>query len=294
MPESNTNGKDLPNGSVVADRSKSTKRSHKSGKMVPQKPYLIAIIVLAVLAVAGAGFGVAELVINSHSDQNKAQLEQTGDQDDKTDGADEDDHVADDDKDIAGETEGFTVKNLLIRHDKLINQPYDDVSNYDLIAENTGVTVQVSAYEKGTLTPEACETGNGDRRTKSTYEVSMSVNWGEVKDIFGIKHTGREDTGTFEIKDIDASRIVDLKIGSFGHLAENATVLFLMDDGTVEYIPLKTALRNGDIRSYGKLDGVDGVVRLSSVVTGGCTGYATVIAQKANGDFYDLVKIVEK
>lgn len=294
MPESNTNGKDLPNGSVVADHPKSTKRSHKSGKMVPQKPYLIAIIVLAVLAVAGAGFGVAELVINSHSDQNKAQLEQTGDQDGKTDGADEDDHVADDDKDIADETEGFTAKNLLIRHDKVMNPSNQNLPpfNYSLFAENYGVDVMVDSIEKGTAA--SC---NGEIVKDSSYKVTVSLNWPEIEKLYGIKpKSNRNDNyETKEITDIDGARVVSVMVAPFGQMASGSTILFLMDDGTIEYIPVERAISEG-FHSYGKIRDVKGVVSLQSVsINTGCEGGGlTTLALKADGEFYDLQSILSE
>ena len=99
-----------------------------------------------------------------------------------------------------------------------------------------------------------------------------------------------------------SGEILDILVDSIGeHQAVGGEViLFLMSDGTVEYVPLEKALKNGgnNIKSYGKVQGVSDIVRLSTVrianIYNGETvgGHANPVAIKADGSFYDVGNIL--
>ena len=98
-----------------------------------------------------------------------------------------------------------------------------------------------------------------------------------------------------------SGEILDILLDSIGHQAVGGEViLFLMSDGTVEYVPLEKALKNGgnNIKSYGKVQGVSDIVRLSTVrianIYNGETvgGHANPVAIKADGSFYDVGNIL--
>ena len=76
------------------------------------------------------------------------------------------------------------------------------------------------------------------------------------------------------------------------------TIFFLMEDGTVEYIPLYYALKNNDIRSYGAINEVSDVVNLISVAAqpkdSPVGGHLSVLALKADGTYYDLLGYLAK
>lgn len=97
------------------------------------------------------------------------------------------------------------------------------------------------------------------------------------------------DTNTIMLE--TDKKVIDICIATFGVQSENV-ILLLMDDGTVEYIPIIKAIQNNDIRVYGTLEGIENVVKFVSVYSGktGDTlvGSLTVLAQKADGTFYDL------
>lgn len=99
---------------------------------------------------------------------------------------------------------------------------------------------------------EGCER---DTNAESSYKATVTYNWDDMKNWMGIENakTGYE---TAEVKNIDASRIVDVLAGGFGQSAVSVTILFLMDDGSVEYIPMKAVLTAGEVCSCGKLEGV--------------------------------------
>lgn len=85
-----------------------------------------------------------------------------------------------------------------------------------------------------------------------------------------------------------AQEVSDFMIGGFGQSAVNDTMLFLMQDGTIEYIPIRKAYSSNapeNVKSYGAISGIGAVIKLYQVSAG---SYVTVLAQKADGSFYDL------
>lgn len=91
------------------------------------------------------------------------------------------------------------------------------------------------------------------------------------------------------VQGVKQDEVAEYMFGMFGHASGGLKLLLLMRDGTVEYMPVLEALESGEMRMYGKADGVSEVIRLINVhVSGGIGGGLTVLAQKANGEFYDL------
>ncbi len=102
--------------------------------------------------------------------------------------------------------------------------------------------------------------------------------------------------------------IADVFYGGYGQNGPyNDTIFILLEDGTVEYMPLihmfnapattEKALGEAAItvKSYGKLDGVSDVVKFSMAeVDDGFGGYGTTMAIKSDGSFYDLSTILEE
>ena len=74
-------------------------------------------------------------------------------------------------------------------------------------------------------------------------------------------------------------------------------ILFLMEDGTVEYMPLGYAIKNDDFRSYGKIDGVENVVDIVTAQTGTgepASGYLTTLLIQKDGTAYDISEQLRK
>ena len=90
--------------------------------------------------------------------------------------------------------------------------------------------------------------------------------------------------------------IIEIRTGSIYPSLDGSIVIFLMEDGSVEYIPLYKALEANDVRSYGKLEGVEDIVKLYNayaIPKNSPVGASTsLLAQKSDGTFYDLDQIL--
>lgn len=85
-------------------------------------------------------------------------------------------------------------------------------------------------------------------------------------------------------------KIVDILFGSTGQTSIGDTLFILLEDGTIEYIPLVHAIMHKQslATSYGKVNGIKDVVRLSQGEIGYQYSSNTVLAVKNDGSFYDL------
>lgn len=91
--------------------------------------------------------------------------------------------------------------------------------------------------------------------------------------------------------------IVEVNIVYVGQSVNGCTVLFLMSDGTVEYIPLYDALHQYELKSYGAISGVSDVVTLTNVSAlpkGSNYAHSTTLGLKADGTFYDIFEYLAK
>ena len=88
-------------------------------------------------------------------------------------------------------------------------------------------------------------------------------------------------------------KINEVLIDGSGQDALSLTILYLMEDGTIEYVPilkdLKTNWKEKDntkiFNSYGKLNKVEGII---SLISAEGKGYHTVLGRKADGSVIDL------
>lgn len=82
-------------------------------------------------------------------------------------------------------------------------------------------------------------------------------------------------------------KIVDIFFGGMGQDASHDTLFILLEDGTLEYIPIVHMFNNAQeqVVSYGKVNGVSDIVKLVSSDT---SDGVTTLAIKNDGSFYDL------
>lgn len=87
-------------------------------------------------------------------------------------------------------------------------------------------------------------------------------------------------------------KITDIYFGGFGQTADGDTLFILLDDGTVEYIPLVHMFNNVQEHavSYGKVPGATDVVKFvtAQVSAEKASGYVTTLAIRSDGSFYDM------
>ena len=82
-------------------------------------------------------------------------------------------------------------------------------------------------------------------------------------------------------------KIVDVFFGGMGQSSSGDTLFILLEDGTVEYIPIVHMFNHaqGDVISYGRINDVRDVVKFTLANT---SGGVTTLAIKNDGTFYDL------
>lgn len=119
--------------------------------------------------------------------------------------------------------------------------------------------------------------------------VDLYIYWSYITSYYGLT-TEKTDR---ELAKISFEQpVVDIAIGETGQNVSGDVLLFLLADGTVEYLPVVKALTNNDFRSYGQLAGVTDVVKFYRVDavsdTGDWQGYASTLAQRDDGSIVDL------
>ncbi|MBR3368507.1 hypothetical protein IKG45_01805 [Candidatus Saccharibacteria bacterium] len=102
-----------------------------------------------------------------------------------------------------------------------------------------------------------------------------------------------------------SGKVISPFFAVFGQAAGSEVILFLMEDGTVEYMPM-TAFKDNLIKSYGKVDGLSNIIgfhqaSLSPYVGDDengnpiyAGGGAETLAEDINGNFYSLYSKVHK
>jgi len=171
------------------------------------------------------------------------------------------------------------------------------------VEEDTNVKENESNYVSLEIKDENCINSN-----TSTYKVrygfdnmSISINddntvtlsisqlsmWGGL--------TNYSDYETFTINNL-GKKVIDVHAGGLSQDIGTITIIFLMEDGTLEYIPLYKALQLHNVQSYGSVANVDGIIKLYSAGAfpkdSPLGGSFTILAQKADGTYYDLRPIL--
>lgn len=230
-------------------------------------------IVLFVIILLMAGFMVWHFLTANHGEKECAGA------------VDEDVVVIDEIND--NEESGDKYVSLMLDPKNALNGPSYNGDGYTLTLSDGLFDNAIVAHVTNIPEAYAC----GDEKVASQSVAYLDVNWDTVKAMYaldGLNKSGIENN--LVVGNIDASRITDVAVSGFGQAVGYEAVLFLMDDGTVEYIPLMKALRDGAIRSYGKLDGVEGIVKFYKNNAGvwSCYGIRDVYAQRADGKYYSI------
>lgn len=141
------------------------------------------------------------------------------------------------------------------------------------------------------------DTGITTSLDSSQTKVTVAINHHLINTTYNLGWVTALEDYTYEPQVIEFNQKVnDIFIGGFGQDASGNTILFLMEDGTVQYIPLKKAfLTDHDhLKSYGTIEGVANIIKFYNVSASfGQTGGVTILAQKKDGTFYDLSTILQ-
>lgn len=264
-----------------------------NGKKVVKKcnKAAIIVIVLAVLAVAGAGFG-AYSILSSNSritdlEQKLAErdsiIAELRGEDMPSDDVDASDNA------LSSDSVQPLAKSLLITSTEQaidtgvggafalnISTTISDVMYMALSKQVGGLTDFEKEYEPDT--------------TEQPAKISGSINFSVVGDMYGLE---KNDIEGFEVSNIDVDHVVDVFVGGFGQALGDEVALFLMDDGTVEYMPIRKAAVNQEYKSYGKIPGVEDVIKfMDGELTYGPHVSHDILAQRADGKIYSLRRLL--
>ena len=134
--------------------------------------------------------------------------------------------------------------------------------------------------------------------------ATITIDWGKYFKVYGISASNGAVLN-YNVTNF-SSNIKEVLLAGFGQASGYETAFYVMNDGTVEYTPIKHGLGNNGasedtvLKSYGKINNVNDVVKLA-IATDYCInsnqncvseGAYNVLGIKADGSFYDLSKIV--
>lgn len=122
---------------------------------------------------------------------------------------------------------------------------------------------------------------------RSTLSNAYQLNW----DLTGV------EAGTLESQTITFDKkINDVLFGGIGQDATDDVILFLMEDGTISYIPVYQALTTNGVEAlttYQTISNITDVVKFYTAnVTSGASSSVTVLAQTKDGTLYDLAPMI--
>lgn len=135
--------------------------------------------------------------------------------------------------------------------------------------------------------------------SKNQVEIQVSKAYSENEPVASkdsiIKDMKRKLETTETMKGF-SKKIDEIEIGTLGQDYTSSIILFLMEDGTVEYIGLMDLLKTDNLKSRGKIASLENIVRLESIdaYVENESGWLTTIAIDNNGNFYDLMDVLEE
>ncbi len=249
-------------------------RANKARVKKERNKLLPAVIILAVLTVAGCGFGIWGVVNGLAQGREIDNL--------KTEVADKNEEIAD----LKGvEVEEVVNENneqVVIEDRRSVNLPMTKGKQILPAGEKASDWWLVEDHSmEGWMGLGLRQSANGDEASA----IEIEYNPAKMGQFFGLNLAGGEEIQTLKVGKIDADKVVDVKIALFGQgVCGRESLLYLMEDGTIEYTNIEEALKSGRANSEGAIPGVENVVRFYTIELGG----SSVFAQRADGDFYDL------
>lgn len=155
--------------------------------------------------------------------------------------------------------------------------------------KNGGESSYTLANYSGTINISIDETGKVATLSynRATLSNTYLLNW----DLTGVEEGVLESqTITFN------SKVNDVLFSGIGQDSTGDVILFLMEDGTIAYIPVyQTLSTNGaeGLTTYQTISNVKDVVKFyTASVTSGTSSGVTVLAQTKDGTLYDLAPMI--
>ena len=207
------------------------------------------------------------------------------------------------------------TNNKLVTGDKeseVATQETQNTTNVDVAKEEVKEKI-VYKNVMPELDPNKCIEGNKDGgtyqlRVADSFSTALSavltadkktieilINCEEINKLYNFNYSSNNFDMPINIR--FEKDVVDLCVSTLGgQSVEYAVLIILLKDGTVEYIPLYNAIKNNNIKSYGKIEGITDIVRIGTVKFNGTEfgGFLAPCAIKSDGSFYDLSNRLSK
>lgn len=198
----------------------------------------------------------------------------------------------------------------------------DDTKKEDVepIEDKTLVTFDLSKFDGSLVingdssvayTNDAYETSN-EKLSIGSRNMYADLNDDKKSVDFEVKWDNYSNNGVkddakvykYTIANFDR-KIRKVYVGSWGQAIGKETIIYLMEDGTVEYTPItykvvQEAIKSPDtytLKSYGKINDVKDIVVIANGNghnTQSAGSWHSLFAVKADGTFYDISKILEE
>lgn len=275
------------NISSLASQETDVRRNKRSfDKKIP------VMIVLAVLALSGVGFGIFGMISGgskvSDLEQKLAEQERViadlklkrGDA--KDEGGDGGSSNGNNDGAVSNNEQIFARSLLIAEPDQALNKGFDGAFSWNLSTQCNDLLSLELQKQVGGLTDFEKE------YYPESEGTPMKIGGWINREVYNL---GTDVPYNFEITGIDVGRVVDMAAIQFGNgiVIDDLMAFFLMDDGTVEYMPVGKALVDGMYKSYGKISDVENVIKfMRGSVVYGSHPERGIFAQRADGKFYDL------
>ena len=147
-----------------------------------------------------------------------------------------------------------------------------------------------------TLTTPTHATGINLNLDTTGTKVTLSINPTLVNEAYSLGWVTAAESYIYEPYEITFDqKVIDIFFGGIGQDVVGDTILFLMEDKTIEYIPVKTALMAGtdNLKSYGTISGISDVVKFYEANAKASTsGFQTILVETKDGTLYDLRPII--
>ena len=143
---------------------------------------------------------------------------------------------------------------------------------------------------------------NGYGVSLSILEDKKTVEIGLTLELTGAAYDLDLGQGSYTKKLTFDREVTQVTLAKFGQAAGGEVILFVMADGTIEYIPLYHEVRKDNfvslpdsekLNSYGKVQGVTNVVYVQDLEVNGMSGYYSAEAVRSDKTFYDLIDFIK-